>query len=1194
MDVLLQGGKFQHGPLATKEMFELTDEAVSLGSPHVRASILQAFCAVTPPSPADDNVVSIHKKEIHVQDPKSSIRAPPKRFSVTDAFEFGTAAEERVCQQLKEDISEWFLSGFNVSIVTHGQKGSGKTGLLFGKDHDGLIYQIGAEVIDAVVSANLRGGGSGSKEDDDMPLLGISCFEVIGSHIMDLLLPAVPAERTASESALLFDGPRKAQFAKYGGKKHGYGVSTLDLTLLRIPTKDTFIRALDAACARSASWSRSKDGRGLLAKPNVSHVFVRFVLFHPQSLTASVMHFVDLAGTQGYANADQTQRKRAREINRNILSFGKLVQEIGKKQKEVLKRTGKEIHMTALRECKLSELLGSLIAGNARTIFLPCIRPRIEDYLETMSTLRVATQGMSIRSSCSTVEIDDPSKLTFSENYRQAFEQPHISMMKSASLPTSTASSRVHFNVEDARKHEIDGKKKLLSGVGKEYGHEDYDDGRYDERETETFHSHMGDEAFQNPDPGLGTAGVGHARQEGDDMSPSAEHRPSGDHDSSRVESSSWCEDPMSDAFEYDDDDEASRTYGASRGHREHASHHPHHGGGGYAQMYGEHQHLPSERDEHEGKTTSFPDGSHEVDEGIDEEARMRRDVFDASEELGLVEDGQAYKEVDHDGDSMQGGDDSDDDDEKDAAAHEEKIYSPHSQRDMFGGDVDDDEDGDNGGDGKEEDALRDGKKEAAKSQLQKRREAFWAGFQKFEELKVKGVHGNAPEPSEKSASTAKGHSRLSSPSASPKRSDRRNEQEPEQTHEETFFRDEEIAKRLTREKQPTKQSHLVSKGVMSLAQSSSSVPGVSEEEIERHVMEYEIDKLQQNYDTVAGLLKREREEREKLEAVLDDREREHTESLLSTGIEHDDMKREIIDLYGRLDILKKESRHAELFERYEMEISSLQSEVERLRSENIHVSLQFDRLQEQIAMSATSSKLSISTSGNIISSVGAPPSIPQYQKRIRKLTLENERLQRIISETKKEERKLVMNKKYTDELERKLANEAVKLEDAIRVCERKETTIRSLSERIRRLEEDRDHATLEVTEARSRMERAEDEVVQLTVDVKDLRQQVKKDRIMLATRDVKREKESIAMAERIAKYRKGFVDLRRKVSGELTKLGSRVGGHLVETLEKLATDMEHDLLDAMTREKECVDLVIELQQEKVFKEQQRRKKRSS
>jgi hypothetical protein len=39
---------------------------------------------------------------------------------------------------------------------------------------------------------------------------------------------------------------------------------------------------------------------------------------------------------------------------------------------------------------------------------------------------------------------------------------------------------------------------------------------------------------------------------------------------------------------------------------------------------------------------------------------------------------------------------------------------------------------------------------------------------------------------------------------------------------------------------------------------------------------------------------------------------------------------------------------------------------------------------------------------------------------------------------------------------------------------------------------------------------------------------------------------------------------------------------------------MEHDLLDAMTREKECVDLVIELQQEKVFKEQQRRRKRSS
>jgi hypothetical protein len=114
---------------------------------------------------------------------------------------------------------------------------------------------------------------------------------VIGSHVMDLLLPAVPAEKTASESALLFDGPRKSQFAQYAGKKHGYGVSTLDLTLLRIPTRDTFIRAFDVACARSASWSHRKGGRGgILPKPNMSHVFVRFVSYHPQSLSASVMH----------------------------------------------------------------------------------------------------------------------------------------------------------------------------------------------------------------------------------------------------------------------------------------------------------------------------------------------------------------------------------------------------------------------------------------------------------------------------------------------------------------------------------------------------------------------------------------------------------------------------------------------------------------------------------------------------------------------------------------------------------------------------------------------------------------------------------------------------------------------------------------------------------------------------------------
>lgn len=53
--------------------------------------------------------------------------------------------------------------------------------------------------------------------------------------------------------------------------------------------------------------------------------------------------------------------------------------------------------VTSARDTPLVQLIGPLLAGNARTFMLAAVSPHPDHYLDTVNTLRIATRAQNIQ-----------------------------------------------------------------------------------------------------------------------------------------------------------------------------------------------------------------------------------------------------------------------------------------------------------------------------------------------------------------------------------------------------------------------------------------------------------------------------------------------------------------------------------------------------------------------------------------------------------------------------------------------------------------------------------------------------------------------------------------------------------------------------------------------------------------------------
>ena len=308
----------------------------------------------------------------------------------------------------------WLLDGFSVAILAQGESGTGKTrALLDGRDS--VLHSALRELFVRVegrpaVKRGEAGGGTDAGEQDQMPPamlvngdaeVALSAWSVLGNEVCDLLL--TPAVDSPGSSASGVGGA-----SVWGGRRRFRAVRARSLTEAEelVALVQERVRASDVprhvfvrvtVCGATAG-----DGTGLVA---VMHV-VDTVGSRPLRLRANDAHG---AGEPSEARAAVERARRT--VASDLLALGRVVSELSvrcSRARDCSRRKGARDSgpLHAARDAVLTEMVTPLLAGNCKSYLLACVSDAPEDYLGTVSTLRVAARARAVRSACMRVAGD--------------------------------------------------------------------------------------------------------------------------------------------------------------------------------------------------------------------------------------------------------------------------------------------------------------------------------------------------------------------------------------------------------------------------------------------------------------------------------------------------------------------------------------------------------------------------------------------------------------------------------------------------------------------------------------------------------------------------------------------------------------------------------------------------------------------
>jgi kinesin family member 5 len=150
--------------------------------------------------------------------------------------------------------------------------------------------------------------------------------------------------------------------------------------------------------------NRSVASTGMNDQSSRSHSI--YTIKMQQHLTSGVtriskLNFVDLAGSENVKKTHATGKvfKEAKNINKSLSALGLCIKALTSSQKS------KHI---PFRDSKLTRILQESLGGNTRTTLLVCLSPHSDNFEESLSTLRFATQAKSIKTKAKVNERHSP------------------------------------------------------------------------------------------------------------------------------------------------------------------------------------------------------------------------------------------------------------------------------------------------------------------------------------------------------------------------------------------------------------------------------------------------------------------------------------------------------------------------------------------------------------------------------------------------------------------------------------------------------------------------------------------------------------------------------------------------------------------------------------------------------------------
>ncbi|XP_049592334.1 uncharacterized protein kif16bb isoform X2 [Syngnathus scovelli] len=327
-------------------------------------------------------VTRLEGNNIYLYKP-SSVRGDEKNTKIFtydfsyDSFDQSPsfASQEKIFNDLGQDVLKAAFEGFNACVFAYGQTGSGKSYTMMGHaDEKGLIPRICDGLSSKISERNTSNAVSFRTE--------VSFMEIYNERVYDLLEKRTVV--TESGGLRVREHPR-----------HGPYVENLSKHLVHSYSDMEELIAAGNANRITASTRMNDSSSRSHAIFSISFSQTWFDAELPREMLSKI-HLVDLAGSE---RADITQAsgirlKEGANINKSLVTLGTVISALA--ELSVGQPTTKKMTFIPYRDSVLTWLLKDSLGGNSKTTMIATVSPANVNYAETLSTLRYANRARNI------------------------------------------------------------------------------------------------------------------------------------------------------------------------------------------------------------------------------------------------------------------------------------------------------------------------------------------------------------------------------------------------------------------------------------------------------------------------------------------------------------------------------------------------------------------------------------------------------------------------------------------------------------------------------------------------------------------------------------------------------------------------------------------------------------------------------
>lgn len=288
---------------------------------------------------------------------------PPRVFEFDSVFR--PDCPQQVMEEIFDDCRDLVQSavdGHNVTVMTYGQTGAGKTYTLFGnKSQEGLAQYMIREVF-----ARLGDQESELSEHPKVTVCG-SALELYNNHFIDLLRPIDRTGRQSPGVKVCVDSEGCVQVDGLAQL-----VAAEPQELLQILRRGLAQRVV-AEHAMNADSSRSH--------------MVFTVRLTVEGGAARKLTFCDLGGCERLKRTQVVGdlQKEAIEINKSLSALSSVIEAVAGRRQHV-----------PYRDHKLTSLLRDAVGGTAKVLMYVCCSPAASNLEETAAALKLASRAAKV------------------------------------------------------------------------------------------------------------------------------------------------------------------------------------------------------------------------------------------------------------------------------------------------------------------------------------------------------------------------------------------------------------------------------------------------------------------------------------------------------------------------------------------------------------------------------------------------------------------------------------------------------------------------------------------------------------------------------------------------------------------------------------------------------------------------------